>query len=203
MQRLRLGGLAGKNLSCMGGAFRLARAKRTSRALQLLKRFESDARGRRVSNIAINDCWNRSAAHRFAVQWEEDAKISAEADDIKWRRRAGCFEPKAVSRIGIAIPARDEAERIGDCLASLAAQRDALGDGLISEPFGVVVFLNGCNDCSFDVAASDGAPTCGILFASSRETCRQASITRVGRAMSRWRWPPIGSRKQAAVRDIF
>ena len=87
------------------------------------------------------------------MQLEEDAKISAEADDIKWRRRAGCFEAQAVSRIGIAIPARDEAERIGDCLASLATQRNALGDGLLSEPFFVVVFLNGCNDGSFDIAA--------------------------------------------------
>jgi cellulose synthase/poly-beta-1,6-N-acetylglucosamine synthase-like glycosyltransferase len=73
--------------------------------------------------------------------------------DIKWRRRAGFFASKAVGRIAIAIPARDETERIGDCLASLAAQREALGEGFISGPFCVVVFLNGCNDCSFDIAA--------------------------------------------------
>ena len=102
----------------------------------------------------------------------EDSKRNTPVD-MKWRRRAGCFESKAVGRIAIAIPARNEADRIGDCLASLAAQRDALGDGLISEPFGVVVFLNGCNDSSFDIATSM-APYFRILFVSSMETFRQA-----------------------------
>jgi cellulose synthase/poly-beta-1,6-N-acetylglucosamine synthase-like glycosyltransferase len=75
------------------------------------------------------------------------------ADEIRWRRRRGSFESHAVVRIAVAIPARNEAERLGDCLASLAAQRQAFGDPPFPEPFGVVVFLNGCNDRSFDIAA--------------------------------------------------
>jgi hypothetical protein len=76
------------------------------------------------------------------------------ADDIRWKRRGGCFEAQAASRVVVAVPARNEAERIGDCLASLVAQCDASRDSPLSEPFGVVVFLNGCSDGSFDIAAA-------------------------------------------------
>src|SRR5580700_10887250 len=80
-------------------------------------------------------------------------KILVGADEIRWTRRGGYFESHAAVRIAVAIPARNEAERLGDCLASLAGQRQAFGDPPFPEPFGVVVFLNGCNDRSFDIAA--------------------------------------------------
>jgi hypothetical protein len=47
----------------------------------------------------------------------------------------------------VAIPARNEAERISTCLASLAAQRGA-------PPFGVVVVANNCNDATASIARS-------------------------------------------------
>ena len=54
----------------------------------------------------------------------------------------------------VAVPARNEAERIERCLAALANQRD-----LTSTPFpdgrvGVLVLLNNCTDQSFEVARS-------------------------------------------------
>lgn len=43
------------------------------------------------------------------------------------------------SRVAVAIPVRNEAERIGRCLRALASQRGA-------PPFDVVLMLNGCDD---------------------------------------------------------
>lgn len=47
----------------------------------------------------------------------------------------------------VAIPVNNEAERIGDCLAALAAQRD-----LRRSRFGVVLLLNNCTDATADIA---------------------------------------------------
>lgn len=46
----------------------------------------------------------------------------------------------------VAIPARDEHERIGDCLAALAMQRDRAGFPLEAGIFDVLVLANNCSD---------------------------------------------------------
>ncbi|MGH1588031.1 glycosyltransferase [Methylobacterium phyllosphaerae] len=52
-------------------------------------------------------------------------------------------------RCVVAIPVRNEAERIGACLEALAAQRDMGASGL-----GVVLFLNNCTDETAHVVAA-------------------------------------------------
>ena len=52
-------------------------------------------------------------------------------------------------RCVVAIPVRNEAERIGACLEALAAQRDIGASGL-----GVVLFLNNCTDGTAHVVAA-------------------------------------------------
>lgn len=46
----------------------------------------------------------------------------------------------------VAIPVKDEAERIAACLAALAVQRDELGRPLGPDTFGVLLVLNNCSD---------------------------------------------------------
>lgn len=46
----------------------------------------------------------------------------------------------------IAIPACNEAERIGACLAALALQRDRYGSPLAADAFEILVFANNCTD---------------------------------------------------------
>lgn len=46
----------------------------------------------------------------------------------------------------VAIPVRDEAERIDPCLEALAAQRDSYGRPLPMAGIGVVLVLNNCTD---------------------------------------------------------
>ena len=46
----------------------------------------------------------------------------------------------------VAIPACNEAERIGACLAALAVQRDAFGAPLASGTFEILIFANNCSD---------------------------------------------------------
>jgi len=46
----------------------------------------------------------------------------------------------------VAIPARDEHERIGDCLAALALQRDRAGFPIAAGTFDVLVLANDCGD---------------------------------------------------------
>ena len=46
----------------------------------------------------------------------------------------------------VAIPARDEADRIGACLAALIVQRDRVGCPLPAGSFEVLVLANGCRD---------------------------------------------------------
>ncbi len=46
----------------------------------------------------------------------------------------------------IAIPACNEAERIGACLAGLAVQRDRYGSPLSGDAFEILVFANNCTD---------------------------------------------------------
>ena len=56
-----------------------------------------------------------------------------------FRRGRGCV---------VAIPVKDEADRLTACLDALAAQRDSLGSPLVSGAFGVVIFANNCSDAS-------------------------------------------------------
>lgn len=56
----------------------------------------------------------------------------------------------------VAVPARNEAERIPACLQALAAQVDAAGDPLPADAFEVVVLANNCTDDTARVARSAG-----------------------------------------------
>lgn len=52
----------------------------------------------------------------------------------------------AVAPVIVAIPAKNEAERIGACLAALALQRDEGGKPLAAGSFSVLVYANDCTD---------------------------------------------------------
>jgi hypothetical protein len=54
----------------------------------------------------------------------------------------------------VAIPVKDEAERLPACLGALAAQRDKFGRPLGLGAFGVVVLANNCSDASAKLARS-------------------------------------------------
>ena len=54
----------------------------------------------------------------------------------------------------VAIPTKDEAERLPACLSALAAQTDLSGRSLDSGAFGVAIFANNCVDESAEVARS-------------------------------------------------
>ena len=60
----------------------------------------------------------------------------------------------------VAIPAKDEAEKLPACLQALANQTDELGRPLERGVFGVVIFANNCSDDSAYAArlAAGGAP---------------------------------------------
>ena len=62
-----------------------------------------------------------------------------------WRRR--CV---------VAIPVRDEEQRLPACLSALAGQHDRRGRPVAPESFGIVVFANNCRDRSADLARSLG-----------------------------------------------
>ena len=55
-------------------------------------------------------------------------------------------------RCVVAIPVKNEAERLPACLAALADQRDRVGRPLERGLFGIVVFANNCSDDSGDIA---------------------------------------------------
>lgn len=57
-----------------------------------------------------------------------------------------CSVPAAAPHAVVAIPAKDEAERIGTCLAALATQRDAVGAPLPAGAFEILVLANNCGD---------------------------------------------------------
>lgn len=62
-------------------------------------------------------------------------------------RRGGDLDPYAI----VAIPANDEAERIGACLAALITQRDRFGAPVEAGCFEILVFANNCTDGTADV----------------------------------------------------
>jgi GT2 family glycosyltransferase len=59
-------------------------------------------------------------------------------------------------RCVVAIPVRDEEQRLSACLTALAVQRDRHGKPLDPGCFGIVVFANNCRDQSADLARSLG-----------------------------------------------
>jgi GT2 family glycosyltransferase len=54
----------------------------------------------------------------------------------------------------VAIPTKDEAERLPACLSALAGQRSLTGRSLARGAFGIVIFANNCHDASAEVARS-------------------------------------------------
>jgi GT2 family glycosyltransferase len=54
----------------------------------------------------------------------------------------------------VAVPVRDEAQRLPACLRALAAQRDKLGCPVAYDSFCVVIFANNCSDESAELARS-------------------------------------------------
>jgi hypothetical protein len=56
--------------------------------------------------------------------------------------------------VAVAIPVKDEAERLPDCLAALAAQRDKFGGPIAPNSFSIVLFANNCTDDSASLARS-------------------------------------------------
>lgn len=58
-------------------------------------------------------------------------------------------------RCVVAIPVKNEAERLPTCLAALADQRDRLGRLVKRQIFGIVVFANNCTDDSGHLATAD------------------------------------------------
>ena len=71
-------------------------------------------------------------------------------------RGSGLRDPSCSAAI-VAIPAHNEAERIGACLASLAVQRDQAGKPVASGTFEVLVFANNCSDDTAETARSYAA----------------------------------------------
>ena len=61
-------------------------------------------------------------------------------------------EPDLIPNAVVAIPAKNEAQRLRGCLKALAEQVDARGRPLAGGSFGVVIFLNNCTDDSPEVA---------------------------------------------------
>ncbi len=66
---------------------------------------------------------------------------------------SGLRDPSVAAAI-VAIPAHNEAERIGACLAALAVQRDRTGKPVASGTFDVLVFANNCSDDTAQTARS-------------------------------------------------
>ena len=58
--------------------------------------------------------------------------------------------------VAVAIPAKDEADRLPGCLAALARQRDRSGRALGRDAFSVVLYANNCRDDSASLARSLG-----------------------------------------------
>ena len=59
-------------------------------------------------------------------------------------------------RCVVAIPVRNEADRLPACLAALADQRDRLGRRVERDVFGIIVFANNCTDDSGSLARALG-----------------------------------------------
>ena len=67
----------------------------------------------------------------------------------------GCLSARG-SRTVIAVPARDEAERIETCLSALLDQRGLDGAPLRPDAIRVLVFANNCSDATAEIARRSG-----------------------------------------------
>ncbi|ACK52482.1 glycosyl transferase family 2 [Methylocella silvestris BL2] len=75
--------------------------------------------------------------------------------ELRWiERRYHASAQRTPPRIVVAIPARNEADRIGNCLRSLAEQRSTPDGPALDESFGVLLFVNGSSDETFEIAAA-------------------------------------------------
>ena len=66
----------------------------------------------------------------------------SEENGAAWIETSSLGQTRAI----IAIPARNEAERIGRCLAAFAVQRDHLGAPILAGEFGVLLLVNNSTD---------------------------------------------------------
>jgi len=67
-------------------------------------------------------------------------------DLASWASEAERTALRPVPSLMVAIPVRNEADRIGACLAALAAQVDLDGRPIRAGTFGIVLLLNNCRD---------------------------------------------------------
>ena len=70
------------------------------------------------------------------------------------RRRYAFHPSEPMRRCVVAVPVRDEAQRLPTCLNALAAQRDKDGRPLVFGTFGVAIFANNCEDKSAELVRS-------------------------------------------------
>jgi glycosyltransferase involved in cell wall biosynthesis len=85
--------------------------------------------------------------------------------------------------IGVVVPARDEAERLGRCLVSL--KRAAAHPELRGEEVGILVVLDSCVDASAEVARAAGVATFEIR-AGNVGVARATGARRLLAAGARW-----------------
>jgi hypothetical protein len=72
----------------------------------------------------------------------------------EWRKTLRDHMRPSYLQCAVAIPAKDEIERLPACLAALASQRDSAGSPLARGAFCVVLFANNCRDESAAIARS-------------------------------------------------
>ena len=76
----------------------------------------------------------------------------------------------------VAVPVKDEEERLPACLRALAQQRDQLGQPIPPTLVRIVVFANNCSDRSASLARSS-AEVCRSTSALSKLDCLPRSHT--------------------------
>jgi len=106
------------------------------------------------------------------VDWTAEATPAPEQHLARkrsgWSRR-GCV---------VAIPVKDEAERLPGCLRALAQQQDGFGRPLVRDSFGVLIFANNCSDQKREPRSVIGrklavpCQNCGDAAALHQSACR-------------------------------
>src|ERR1700753_4008774 len=104
-------------------------------------------------NLHPSDCRNfllHGRRSRVPMTRNRRPTIPDMAFWIEGLQRDGC---RSAPDTIVAIPARDEAAHIGDCLDALAQQVDGDGDPLPPGSFGILLLLNNCRDETAAIAA--------------------------------------------------